>query len=158
MLVALYESEATRLVQWAGWFVRDRGAAEDLVQEAFLKFAVSAPHIEDRGCAAAYLRSIVRNLARDHHRRRVVSLRHQWPREAAERSAEDHASDRELVLEMLRALRGLPGRQRDCLALRYYLDLPPQVIADTLGLSVNSVKTHLRRGLRRLAADLAEPP
>jgi DNA-directed RNA polymerase specialized sigma24 family protein len=35
--------------------------------------------------------------------------------------------------------------------LRYYMDLPISEIADTLGLSPNSVKTHLQRGLRALA-------
>ena len=37
------------------------------------------------------------------------------------------------------------------MALRYYMDLPIAEIAETLGLSPNSVKTHLQRGLRALA-------
>ena len=59
--------------------------------------------------------------------------------------------------ETLDALRLLPDRQRACLVLRYYLDLPEREIADTLGISPNSVKTHTRRGLaaleERLGAD-----
>ena len=47
---------------------------------------------------------------------------------------------------LLDALRALPRRQRDCLVLRYYLDLGVPEIADTLELSPNSVKTHLQRG------------
>ena len=42
------------------------------------------------------------------------------------------------------------------MALRYYLDLPVPEIADTLGLSVNSVKTHLQRGLRSMATTLQD--
>ena len=49
---------------------------------------------------------------------------------------------------MVEALRALPKRQRDCVALRYYLDLSIPDIAETLGVSTNSVKTHLQRGLR----------
>ncbi|MET0915981.1 MAG: sigma factor-like helix-turn-helix DNA-binding protein, partial [Jiangellaceae bacterium] len=45
-------------------------------------------------------------------------------------------------------------RQRDCLALRYYLELPIDQIATTLDISANSVKTHLKRGLRSMAASL----
>ena len=54
-------------------------------------------------------------------------------------------------------LRALPRRQRDCIALHYLLELTVAEIADTLGLSPNSVKTHLKRGLAtlRLAPNLA---
>ncbi len=51
---------------------------------------------------------------------------------------------------LLGALRSLPRRQRDCVALRYLLDLPVAEIATTLELSQNSVKTHLKRGLASL--------
>jgi len=54
------------------------------------------------------------------------------------------------------ALRDLPVRQRDCIALRYYLELPIEEIAATLGISANSVKTHLQRGMRTLARTLEE--
>ena len=56
--------------------------------------------------------------------------------------------------EVVAALRSLPHRQRECLALRYYLELSVDDIADALGVSANSVKTHLKRGLRGLAASL----
>jgi RNA polymerase sigma factor (sigma-70 family) len=55
---------------------------------------------------------------------------------------------------VIEALRELPRRQRDCLVLRYYLELSVGDIATTLGLSPNSVKTHLQRGLRSLKAEL----
>ena len=58
--------------------------------------------------------------------------------------------------EVVEALRGLPHRQRECLALRYYLELSIEEIADALGVSANSVKTHLKRGLRGLAAVLED--
>ena len=50
-------------------FVDDRNAAEDLVQEAFIRLARSAHRIHDPARAPAYLRSIVLNLARDHLQR-----------------------------------------------------------------------------------------
>lgn len=62
---------------------------------------------------------------------------------------------------MIEALRGLPHRQRDCLVLRYYEELGVDAIAETLGISRNSVKTHLKRGLaameQRLGLVPAEP-
>ena len=98
------------------------------------------------------------NLARDHNRRGLVSLRHRPPAQPDERSAEDHAGDHAETAEVLDALRRLPRRQRDCLVLRYYLDLPVAEVASTLGLSVNSVKTHLARGLKRMSLELEEAP
>jgi RNA polymerase sigma factor (sigma-70 family) len=52
---------------------------------------------------------------------------------------------------VLAALRSLPDRQRDCLLLRYYLDLSEAEIAATLGIGTGSVKTHAHRGLAALA-------
>lgn len=157
LVVALFRAEGARLVQLARWFVDDRTAAEDLVQEAFLRLARNQHRINDPDRAAAYLRSIVINLARDHNRRGLVSLRHRPPAETDDRSAEDHVADDESRREVIAALRALPRRQRDCVVLRYYLELSVGAIADTLGLSPNSVKTHLQRGLRSLKVDLEEP-
>lgn len=55
-----------------------------------------------------------------------------------------------------RALRALPDRQREVLALRYYLDLSEAEIARTLGISKGSVKTHAHRGLATLAPRLED--
>jgi RNA polymerase sigma-70 factor (sigma-E family) len=151
LVVALFRTEGIRLVSLARLFVDDRTAAEDLVQEAFIRLARSAYRIRDEERAAAYLRSIVINLARDHNRRGLVSFRHRPPAVPDAPSAEEHAAETEGRQEVVEALRGLPRRQRDCVALRYYLELSIPDIAETLGVSVNSVKTHLQRGLRSMA-------
>ncbi len=156
LVVQLFRQESARLVQMARWFTDDGAAAEDLVQEAFIKLAANAHRIRDVDRAAAYLRSIVINLCRDYNRRGLVSLRHRPPAQPDEVSAEDRVTDREDARKVVAALRALPRRQRDCVVLRYYLDLPLAEIADTLGLSANSVKTHLQRGMRRLAQDLGD--
>ena len=51
---------------------------------------------------------------------------------------------------VLEAVRALPRRQRDCVTLRYFEELGIPAIASTLGLSPNSVKTHLQRGMAAL--------
>jgi RNA polymerase sigma factor (sigma-70 family) len=56
--------------------------------------------------------------------------------------------------EVLDSLRVLPTRQRECLVLRYYLDLADAEIAATLGMSVGSVKTHVHRGMATLTRRL----
>jgi RNA polymerase sigma factor (sigma-70 family) len=51
---------------------------------------------------------------------------------------------------VLEAMRALPQRQREVLALRYYLDLSEAEIADTLGISRGAVKSHASRGASAL--------
>jgi RNA polymerase sigma-70 factor (ECF subfamily) len=64
------------------------------------------------------------------------------------------AERHERCAAVLSGIRSLPTRQRECVVLRYYDDMSPERIADVLGLSVNSVKTHLRRGLATLHGHL----
>ncbi len=61
-----------------------------------------------------------------------------------------------VIAVVLAALRSLPDRQREVLALRYYLDLSEAEIAATLGISSGSVKTHAHRGLAALAEQLED--
>jgi RNA polymerase sigma-70 factor (ECF subfamily) len=44
----------------------------------------------------------------------------------------------------------LPARQRACVVLRYYADLTDEQVADTLGCSIGTVKSHLHRARRSL--------
>lgn len=157
LVADLFATEGRSLVRLASIFCDDRSAAEDLVQEAFIRLHRSAHRIRDPGRAPAFLRSIVINLARDHNRRGLMSLRHRASMvapsstEHVERDAID-AADRGL----LDALRLLPDRQRACLVLRYYLELTESETAETLGISKNSVKTHCRRGLAALESRLPD--
>ena len=158
LVVRLFHTEARSLVRLARLFVDDRDAAEDVVQEAFLRLARHAHRIESDDRAPAYLRSIVLNLARDHNRRGLVSLRHHASRGheidvVDEADTLVRAEDSRAVLE---AVRELPRRQRDCIALRYFEEQSIEDIAATLGVSVNSVKTHLRRGMAALDRKLGE--
>jgi RNA polymerase sigma-70 factor (sigma-E family) len=154
LIERLFREEAANLVRLARFFVDDRDAAEDLVQEAFIRLARSFSSIRDQASLAAYLRSVVLNLARDHNRRGLVSLRHRPPADPEVASVEDRVGLAEDQRRVLEALRALPRRQRDCLVLRYYEELGVAEIASTLGISANSVKTHLQRGLRSLEGSL----
>jgi RNA polymerase sigma factor (sigma-70 family) len=57
---------------------------------------------------------------------------------------------------LLEALQGLSPRQRSCVVLRYYLELSYEEMASTLGISANSVKTHLKRGMAALRERMEE--
>ncbi len=97
------------------------------------------------------------NLVRDHNRRGLVSLRHQLPFDDETSSLEDEVELAEDKREVIAALRDLPHRQRSALVLRYYEDMGIDDIADAMGISRNSVKTHLQRGLAALDHRLGDP-
>ena len=156
-VAGLYRQEAVALVRLARLFVDDLNAAEDLVQEAFIRLARAANRIDDRAKAAPYLRSIVLNLARDHNRRGLVSVRHQLPFDDARAGHEDEIVVRDDQQRVLDAVRELPLQQRKCVVLRHYEELGIAAIADVLGISENSVKTHLKRGMASLALAIGLP-
>jgi RNA polymerase sigma factor (sigma-70 family) len=159
LVTELFGREGAALVRLARIFCDDRDAAEDLVQEAFVRLHRSAGSIRDPERAPAFLRSILLNLVRDHNRRGLMKLRHTPTRDrSADRvvGVEDEAVGHDEDRAVLDALRLLPERQRTCLTLRFYLELTEVETADTLGISQSSVKTHCRRGLAALESMLED--
>lgn len=155
---ALYREHYRSLVRLASILLDDVAVCEEIVQDAFVAALRRSGGWADPDRAAAYMRSAVLNGARSHLRRRQV--RQRWLRGA--RPPDDAApADRPALVAaehqaMLDALRALPSRQREVLALRYYLELSEAEIATTLGISTGSVKTHAHRGLAALATRFEE--
>lgn len=160
LIARMFTQEGSSLVRLARIFCDDRNAAEDLVQEAFIRLHRSADSIRDPERAPAFLRSIVINLARDHNRRGLMSFRHRNAADPPPTPAEpaDHAIAGDETLAVLDALRLLPERQRASLVLHYYEELSIGEVAETLHISKNSVKTHCRRGLAALESRLGAQP
>lgn len=156
LVADLFAAEAPSLVRLARIFCDDRASAEDLVQEAFIRLHRSAGSIRDVAKAPSFLRSIVLNLARDHNRRGLMSLRHRATMTLPESTPgiDDIAVQNTDQRATLDAVRRLPDRQRACLVLRYYMELTEVETAESLGISPNSVKTHCRRGLASLGTML----
>jgi RNA polymerase sigma-70 factor (sigma-E family) len=150
----LYATERVRLVQLASLLLRDGSDAEEVVQEAFVAAHLRWHRLRDPDRAVAYLRSAVLNGARSRIRHRGVVAKTPVPKLAVVGSAEAEAVARDEHRQMIDALSALPTRQRECLVLRFYLDLSEAEIAATLDISAGSVKTHTHRGLAALAARL----
>ncbi|HEX3223051.1 MAG TPA: SigE family RNA polymerase sigma factor [Nocardioides sp.] len=155
-LELLYAAHWRRLVRLAVLLVHDQGSAEEIVQDCFIAVHARWGRLHDPDRALAYLRQSVVNRSRSHLRHLAVVRRHAEreapadPVAGADHAAHD-AARRQTVLD---ALGGLPRRQREVLALRYYLDLSEAEIADTLGISRGAVKSHASRGSAALRAAL----
>jgi RNA polymerase sigma-70 factor (sigma-E family) len=153
----LYRDHRRSLVRLASLLLHDPADAEEVVQDAFVRAHLAWARLRDPDKAMAYLRSAVLNGARSRLRHRKVVERFEPSRPGPERSPEAAVMAGDDRRHVMAALRSLPERQRECLVLRYYLDLSEAEIAATLKISNGSVKTHARRGLAALAARLGEP-
>ncbi|MEX0755514.1 MAG: sigma-70 family RNA polymerase sigma factor [Actinomycetota bacterium] len=130
----------------------DRQAAEDVVQEAFVR---SSGHLGDVPVERlrSYLRQVVVNLWRDRRR---------WL--ARDRSARDRSLsvgragsvDPADAVALRTAVMRLPSRQRACVVLRYYEDLPEREVAALLNCSVGTVKSHSSRAIAHLRREFGD--
>ncbi len=157
----LFASHYRPLVRLAVLLVRDQGTAEEVVADSFVALHGRWRRLREPDKALAYLRQSVVNRARSALRHRAVVSRHPPEPPPDRAGADEDAVAAERRTQVLDALRRLPDRQREVLALRYYLDLSEAQIAETLGISRGSVKTHASRGaaaLRPLLAPIQEDP
>jgi RNA polymerase sigma-70 factor (sigma-E family) len=157
-LAVLHREHYAALVRLATLVLGDVGLAEQVTQDAFVKLQLRWGGLRHLDKAPAYLRSAVLNGARSQLRRHKVRDRHDARRTVAPAVAgpEAAALGRDEHERVVAALRRLPERQREAVALRYYLDLPEADIAAAMGVSAGSVKSHLHRGLASLARHLGE--
>ena len=144
----------------------DRGRAEDLCQETFLKVVKASAGWEERAKLATWLFAIARNLAVDEARRmafrRVEPLDAARPGEpprpepASDDPAPDRLADSALVRPRLEAaLQALPPEQREVFLLREQAGLKFGEIAEVTGAPENTVKSRMRYALEALRAELA---
>lgn len=130
----------------------DRSVAEDLVQEAFVRFVGRLRFLREADAFDAYMRRTIVNLSKNLFRRRAVERRYleRHGREPEALSPEPGVS----TYQTLRAaLLGLPVRQRAALVLRYYEDLPEIQIAEILRCRPATVRSLISRGLHTLRQD-----
>jgi RNA polymerase sigma-70 factor (sigma-E family) len=154
----LYATHYRRLVRLAVLLVRDVETAEEVVQDSFVAMHGRWRSLREPENGLAYLRQTVVNRSRSVLRHRGVQARYTPAVGPELPGADEHALVAERRGVVLDAMRALPDRQREVLALRYYLDLSEADIAETLGISRGAVKSHASRGvaaLRTLMEDVS---
>jgi RNA polymerase sigma-70 factor (sigma-E family) len=147
----LYRQQAVSMLRLALVLTGDRATAEDVVQDAFLGLCRRWPGLHDPAKLVPYLRTSVINGCRNVHRARRVAWLHRPPHDPPVWSAEAAAINGEDRREVLAAVARLPQRQREILALRFYLDMSYSEIATALGISQGTVASTVSRALAILA-------
>jgi RNA polymerase sigma-70 factor (sigma-E family) len=152
----LFRLHAVGLVRFALMLVGDQTTAEDVVQEAFLGLYQAWNRVRDPDAVLGYLRTAVVNGARSVHRSRRRARLLRVPHDPPVWSAEAAAMDGEDRRAVLAAIARLPQRQREVLALKYYLDLSEHEVAATLRVTRGTVSATGARALAALARQLRE--
>jgi RNA polymerase sigma-70 factor (ECF subfamily) len=174
-LSALVQSQQTYVYSIAMSLMHNPTDAADMTQEAFIRLMRSLGTYRAETKFTTWLYRLVTNICLDGLRRRgrpVESLDEPSSTTAGddaqtsgERLAdtdrwtqpEQEVELRESAAEVREALVRLPPAQRLALTLHYFQDLRYEDIAEVMGLPLNTVKSHIRRGKERLAVVLSNP-
>ncbi len=150
---ALFRREFAPLVRALTLVAGDREAAADAVQDAFVQAHRHRERVLALESPAGWLRHVAINRIRNQHRgqqRQADALPRLVPVDLPATGSLTGVRD------ALPLIASLPPQQRAAVALYYLLDQPTDVVAEHLGISEATVRSHLRTARRRLQHDLEE--
>ncbi len=151
-VAALFDRYYAPMCRLAYVILADAQIAEEIVMDCLVKMFSGWRRIRDMDSVDAYLRRSVVNACRSRIRRKTIEWRvnavvhHRETTRMPDWDPDKHETSR-LVWA---AIRELPERQRACVVLRYFEDLPEAEIAETLDCSVGTVKSQLHKARARL--------
>lgn len=142
---------------FAGRYVRDNQAAEGIVQDVFVRLWESRHTLGIESSLRSYLYASVRNASLNYIKREnfTISLDYQEERSGTTVTPPDAQLESDELAEALeRAMDKLPPKCRQIFSMAKYDGLSYQEIAEVLDISVNTVKTQLKRALKSLSRSL----
>jgi RNA polymerase sigma factor (sigma-70 family) len=151
----LLDKHGAALLFVARQWVSAKSDAEDVVQEAFIRFWRARDRVAD---PVTFLFTCVRNCALDWQRERRRQIRREGSAARSEREPMFTGSleqdERRVAVE--HALRRLPDEQREVLAMKIWGGLTFPQAAEALGISANTAASRYRYALAKLREQLAE--
>ncbi len=151
----LFERYHVPLFEFLARMTGDRTAAEDLVQDIFVRILKYRATFRDGGSFETWLYRIARNARADYFRQRTPV--EPLEGEAFERPEPSPGPALRLIADrdrarLERALMLLPEDRRELLVLARYRDMKYERIAEILGIEVGAVKVRVHRAIRELRA------
>ncbi|MEV7413909.1 sigma-70 family RNA polymerase sigma factor [Streptomyces sp. NPDC089919] len=151
LIRTLYEEHGNALLGYATRLTGDRAAAEDVVQETFIRAWRHAEDMVDgKGSVRGWLLTVARNIVIDRARARASRPREVAGSPATPPVAQDHAESVADALSVLAALDQLSPEHRAVLRELYYREQSVAETADTLGIPAGTVKSRSHYALRAL--------
>ncbi|WP_432348500.1 RNA polymerase sigma factor (plasmid) [Shinella yambaruensis] len=156
----LYAAHRPALVRYATRILGSREAAEDIVQDAFLRFSPANTYGASAGQTLAYLYRIVRNLCLDLIKRRRIEMREQdseppfWSMPRAVETPEETVLVSDEVRAIAEVLDRFPLDVRVALEMHRFGGYTLEEVAAHLGISVATAHRHVRAALVEIALRL----
>jgi RNA polymerase sigma-70 factor (ECF subfamily) len=151
-----FNAYGARLLLYARQWTRCPADAEDLVQEAFVRFWKSRARVEVEPEIALFLS--VRRAGLDHlrknHRRNAREERFQVGEDTTMPAFQADLESRERCIEVQRALESLTRDQREVVVLKIWGELTFEQVAATLGIPANTAASRYRYALSALRKNL----
>jgi RNA polymerase sigma factor (sigma-70 family) len=149
-LATLFERHHTRVYGYCLRMTGSRTAAEDLVQDVFMKMLKYKATFKDDSELVPWMFGIARNACLGHLRRRANDfVAHPAPEDVAEPATEEPHDEKQSEL-VRRALLRLPAERREVLVLSRYEHRSYDEIARLLDCSVGAVKVRVHRAMKQL--------
>ncbi len=162
-MAELYDRHGRLLFSLIQRILKDRGEAEDVLQDVFLSAWTKADTYKPvLGSPVAWLVGVARNRAIDRLRANGARLRASDgtvdlpPPPPVVDSPELHAARAEQQRSVTRALESLPAEQRSLIEEAYFLGLTQSELAARFGMPLGTVKTRVRTGMQTLRQQLQE--
>lgn len=136
-----------KIFQYCLLHIRDRGDAEDLTQETFLKFFQSFERYQHRGKCSAFLYAIASNACRDYYRK----AKEQYVEEIPERAEEDREmGTAEIRMDVENAVARLPEELKETAILFFFQGMKQREIAKLMDIKLSLVKYRVTRAKKLL--------
>ena len=151
-LETIWENFHQRLLLFILNRVSDEAAAEDILQDVFVKIHTGMRSLREEERLEAWVYQIARNAIIDHYRRpnRLIQLEESLPAPVA---AEPDAAD-EIASSLREMVANLPEPYREALLLTEFEGLNQQQLADRLGLSLPGAKSRVQRARQKIRDSL----
>jgi RNA polymerase sigma-70 factor (ECF subfamily) len=155
----IVETYRDRLFGLALGIVKNRAAAEDIVQEAFVKAYKNLKGFRGDSSIYTWLYRIAVNTAHNHLRRGkragTVDFEEVAPViQAKGLTPAENAANTELAAAIDEAVQNLPPRQREVFMLHYFEQMTHREIAEILGVSEGAIKANFFHAVQKLKGAL----
>ncbi len=154
-----YDKNSTAVFRLAYSLLRDHAAAEDLTHDVFLRFWKSDKYDSQRGSKLTYLLTLARSMAlnRIEQIKNRKNILYKWKtmfKQSTSENSHQGLEENETSTAIQLALASLSESQRQVLELCYIQGKSHQETSLALRIPLGTVKTHARRGLIALKAEL----
>lgn len=154
---SLFKSHFKDLVGYVCSYVNDEEVSKDIVHDVFLVVLKNEKNLDTSYSLKSYLFTLSKNYALNYLKHlRVVAMNEREVVEALQNADEELDNYEQRMARLNEKLDELPEKQREVLMKCFVEGRTYKDVADEMGISVNSVKTHISRGLKFLRNELKE--